>query len=308
MLGAVIGAVGSIAGGLLGSKPTRQKNRSKSTTSGTTVSKTKTRAHLGQMVAAAERHGFNPLTVLRAGGLAAYSATKGTTTASSQSFTKGKGTATNPAPLGAGIAAAANSIGGAMDQGPSQASQAASDAWKGLREPSLVDQQLAHASSPVPVSRTFTQKTPQLTGTAGADGKSMTPTYEAPTVTNPFPHSWGWGVDPTVPDAEAWETRYSDPGGWYGAAIAADADIQVNIPEYKRFREFPSEVRNDESLKAITRMPKDAKIEEINPVALNPGLRALAVYGTLGMPFVSMFERPVQTHNPKPVLGNQGGW
>lgn len=296
MLGALIGAVGSIAGGLLGSQPAKNKHRSRSTTSGVTASKTKTRAHLGQMVAAAERHGFNPLTVLRAGGLAAYSATKGTTTSASQSFTKGKGSSSSPAPLGAGIAAAANSIGGAMDQGPSQASQAASDAWKGLREPSLVDQQLAHTSSPVPVSRTFTQKTPQLTGVPGASGESLQPTFEAGTVTNPYPVGSGVSVHPQVKDAAAAEERYGD----ILSNVFGVGNLIADGYHNAKNSDWAAEIKRDYNTAVEKNAVKYQTPKDIEALAASQGLGDL--------PSLNLFERPVTVTVPRPVLGNQGGW
>lgn len=297
MLGALISGAASIIGGALGSRPARQKGRSKSTTSGVTKSKTKTRSNLQMMVEAAERQGFNPLTVLRAGGLAAYSTSTGTTAATSNSFTKSRGSSSSPAPLGAGIAAAGAAIGGAVDSGPSQQSQTASDAWKGMREPSsLYDQQMQHTSTAVPASKTYVQKTPQLAATPGAMGESLEPTYEGGTVTNPYPAGAGIKVHPKVKDAAAAEERYGDilsnvfgvgnllADGYYAAANS----------------DWAAEVKRDYQKAVKENAPAYTTSDEV---------KALIGSQTLGkVPSLSAFERPVYMHQPVPSLGNQGGW
>lgn len=224
MLGALIGAAGSVLGGLLGgdsSTRTKEKTRAKSQSASVTT----TRARLGQLVKEAEKHGFNPLTVLNAGGLGAFSQSGTVSESKTQSKSKGRNASSSSAPLGAAIAGAAQSIGGAVQQS-AQADQSAQnqyDAWNGLRTPSdskAAEYDLINAQLPgyaatgevprYPASTTYEAKTPALSSAGGADGGSMKPTYEKPTVTNPYPASWGIKVAPNSPDGEMYETRYGD--------------------------------------------------------------------------------------------------
>lgn len=124
MLGEIIGAVGSIIGGAMGgdtSTKTREKTRTK------TRSKTVTRSNLGLMVRQAKKYGFNPLTVLRAGGLGAYGQTQSSGVTKSNS--KGKNKTSSSGPLGAAIAGAATSIGNALTSTTTPQAESASLAW-----------------------------------------------------------------------------------------------------------------------------------------------------------------------------------
>lgn len=301
MLGALIGAVGSVVGGALGSRPQKSKGKSKSTTTGTTTGWTRNRARLGDMVKAAEANGFNPLTILRAGGLAAFSSTRSKTDQVSNSLTKSKGSASNPAPLGAGIANAAMSIGGAIDSGPSQQAQGSADAWQGLRDPQneeLIGQQLG-TQPRLPVSTTYVAKKPALAAAAGSDGTSMTPTYEQPTVTNPMPKGWDAKVNPEYPDAEAWETRYSDPGGWVGAAVNAWEDGKMNS---SRIRAIDNFVRGAYD---ATEQFREQTNDKNQPFFNTLG----GAISTKQVPMLNLTDKPVYMINPDPALGsNLGGW
>lgn len=136
MLGALIGAGASLLGGLLGgesSQRTKEKTKAKTKSSSSTT----TRSHLGQMVRAAEKNGFNPLTVLQSGGLSAYSTSQNTGFSVTKSKSKGKGASSSSAPFGQAIAGVGQAIGsavGAAEQGSTQAATAR-DAWAGLRSP-----------------------------------------------------------------------------------------------------------------------------------------------------------------------------
>lgn len=259
MLGSLIGGIGSIVGGLLGgdsSQRTKEKSKSKVRSKSTSRST----GNLGRMVRAAERNGFNPLTLLRAGGLSAYSTVTNDSYSVTKSKSKGKNNTSSSAPLGAGIAGAFQSVGSAISEAAgSQQAQSAADAWQGLRtvsnpgynkalEYDLIQAQLGGISSPggvtadggnprYPASSTSYTAKPMLGLSGdGSDGRSRIPTYEQPTVTNPFPSGWGIKVDPTVPDAAAWEERYGGSelaetaaGVIVGASdVAANWDASVN--------------------------------------------------------------------------------
>lgn len=242
-IGPVIGAVGSVIGGLLGGE-TKQKGRSRSTSRSSSTSRTHNNVRLGQMVAAAERHGFNPLTFLRAGGLAAFTDTTTTGTQFSKSFSKNRGNSQSSAPLGAGIAQAAQIIGGAVDNGPSPQSGATRDAWAagptGARaEMDLVNKQLAQVQpgalgdQPQHRSSQVYKAKPVLASDAEG-GKAVTPSYEVPTATNPMPADTGFVVDPSVPDAEMFETRYGDQPVNLGGLYVGYRDIRKNMEAYKK--------------------------------------------------------------------------
>lgn len=235
MLGSLIGAAGSVLGGLLGGEE-KTKGKNKTWTNASTRSK----VHLTRLVNEAERAGFNPLTILRAGGLSAYTDTF------SRSFSKSKtkGSSSSSSPLGAGIAAAANTLGGAITNANDPAATAQA-AWQApsigakAAEFDVVQQQLKGvnpgelATQPrVPASTTYEAKKPALGGySSGQDGGAMQPTFEAPTVTNPFPKSWGVKVDPSVPDAQAFEDRYggSEIAEMIGGLTVAGADAWQGV-------------------------------------------------------------------------------
>lgn len=256
MLGALIGAAGSLLGGLLGGN-TSQRTREKSKSKTRSASVSTNRAHLGQLVRAAERNGFNPLTVLRSGGLSAYSTTQNSGYSISKGTSRGRNNTSSSAPLGAAIAGAAQSIGGAMgDIGPSRESASAADAWAGLRYPNdpvtaksqeydLVQAQLRDASPGavtaeggnirLPASSTY-KSTPALKLSGGNDGGSLQPTFEQPTVTNPWPLDAGMKVNPRVPDVSAWEERYgeSEIMSTIAGAGTLASDIYNSLPSWDK--------------------------------------------------------------------------
>lgn len=237
MLGSLIGAAGSVLGGLLGGEE-KTKGKNKTWTSSATRSK----VHLKQLVSEAEKAGFNPLTILRAGGLSAYTDTF------SKSFSKSKtkGSSSSSTPLGAGIAAAANTLGGAIENMSSPAAGAA-QAWNAppaslpaaQAEYNMVKRALSDVqpgtlgTQPrLPASSTWEAKTPALSGAAtdGSGGQSMQPTFEAPTITNPWPRGWGVQVNPGGVDAEAFETHFGDNEitSMIGTVVVAGNDLWHN--------------------------------------------------------------------------------
>lgn len=250
MLGEIIGAVGSIVGGLAGgdtSTNSREKSKTRSKSS------TTTRSHLGQMVRQAEKHGFNPLTVLQSGGLSAYatSQNKGFSNTRSRSH----GSSSSSAPFGQAIAGAAQAIGGAVAQSEgTQAASTARDAWLGMRSPtpygdpiinrqndmSLVMQQLggnsgANAVTPsggnpqIPTSSVQYQGVPSLS--LSTDPNKVTPSTFNFDFLNPYapggaPKGVGW-LDAKVEQNEVlnWQPKpLTDRGyripGWVAPASA----------------------------------------------------------------------------------------
>lgn len=301
MLGALIGAAGSLLGGLLGGE-TKQKGRSRTRSTTASTSTTKNKVHLQQLVNAAERNGFNPLTLLRAGGLAAFTDSTTTGLSTGRSFTKSRGGSSSTAPLAAGIAGAASQIGGAIDNpSPSRASQSAADAWQAPlgasnagAEQQLLTQQVG-TQPRIPVSTTYSAK-PALAAQAvtdGSDGSAMTPTYEKPTVTNPFSQGSGVKVDPTVPDAAAAEERYGD--------ILSNAFGVYNIA-----RDTWHAAANSDWAKEVI---NDYEKYRRQPITTIEGVPAIGLWDP---PSIKMFTRAVVTHVPKGELssptGGVSGW
>lgn len=158
------------------------------------------------MVKKAEKAGFNPLTAIRNGGSAGFTST----------------TTQGPGGLSAALSAAGNFL---------QNFDPFADA-KRSQESRLVDAQIANlnaqtgsynrtASSPSgPVARG--------TGVAAVSGAVGSGPIEAGkrTATNPF---FSGVIDGRFPDADAWETRYSDMGGWIGGAINVGVDMRKSL-------------------------------------------------------------------------------
>lgn len=132
MLGSLLGGIGSIVGGLLGgSSSSNTKVREKTRSRTHNISATRTRSNLGQMVRQAEKYGFNPLTVLRAGGLGAYASSATEGKAWTKSSTRGKNatSSSSSAPLAAGVAGAINSVGNALNQSATDPAMTAAEAF-----------------------------------------------------------------------------------------------------------------------------------------------------------------------------------
>ncbi len=166
------------------------------------------------MVRDAEAAGFNPLTALRNGGAAGFSVT-------SQPVLSSGGQA-----LGEAFGQIGNFI---SNFDPFE------DKMREVQFQTM-QAQLANLQADTALKgRQFMFDPPAVSGrrkvTAGpslgqaplpADaGVSLTPEVEAPTLTNPWPMSWGIEVNPDSPDGQAFEDRYGDSellstlfGGW----------------------------------------------------------------------------------------------
>lgn len=305
MLGALISAGGSILGGLLGGEERQNsRGRSKSKTRSTTTND----VHLRRMVKTAERNGFNPLTLLRAGGLAAFTDT--TTSGVSKTRSRSRGSSSSSSPLGAGIAGAASDIGGAIDSGPSAESQSAANAWampanapvpaaNPRAEFNLLQAQLGGVKygtlgtqPSVPVSSTYAAK-PALSAVAaaGSDGSAMQPTYEAPEIMNPFPKDTGLKVDPGAPNASAFAERYGEPGDWLGGVYLGWRDLKYNFLE-----------ANKDPLGDAQRYGQQMKAIQDKAISTN----------VWDPPAISSFVRPVTTNSYVPPLryrpGEEASW
>ncbi|AZO57900.1 hypothetical protein EJ078_00155 [Mesorhizobium sp. M1A.F.Ca.IN.022.06.1.1] len=155
------------------------------------------------MVRDAEAAGFNPLTALRNGGAAGFTST------------------TTP---GNGLSAALSSMGNFFQNFDPMADQ------RREKELALLDAQVRNLNAETGAIYTRATASGPVKAKSGTAAISAAPGALEPgklTATNPFA---GRGVvDETRPDADAWESRYSDPGGWIGAIVNAGADLDANI-------------------------------------------------------------------------------
>lgn len=176
MLGELITAGAGLANALMGGGDTSTKQKGKSITKSS--SKTRTRSALGQMVRQAEKHGFNPLTVLQSGGLSAYATTSNVGYSHTKSSSHGSSSSGSPfgqalsavAPLAAMVSSGGTNPSGAGAAGQ----QAQAEAWQNApaatpygdpatqkaNEYKLVMQQLG--GSDQPNGQTYDGKTPEI--------------------------------------------------------------------------------------------------------------------------------------------------
>jgi hypothetical protein len=173
------------------------------------------------MVRDAEAAGFNPLTAIRNGGSAGFTATS-TPGLSSGEF----------------LADALKGVGQIVSSYDPMA-KATADLEYRIKQETLRNlqadtaQRLKASIGGVPVSTAKSTVTggPALARSAGA---SVTPKVQQPGVTNPFPTASGLVVDPGVPDAEAYESRYGDSevGSMLAGLFVAGRDLYANLPAY----------------------------------------------------------------------------
>lgn len=203
------------------------------------------RAVYSNLVADAEAAGFNPLTALRAGGGANYNAAAGFAPLSRQAPVLQAAGMQAPARQSTGKQATVGySAGEAIGDGLQFAGNFLSNFdpyadQKREAEYRLVNAQIANLNASTAGFRSQSFNVPSYTagpvtrapsGTAGrlsslsrsqaaavngvaaAAAQSQTPTVEAPTLTNPYPTSWGMRIDPNWVDASAAETRWGEDG------------------------------------------------------------------------------------------------
>lgn len=299
MLGSLLTGVGSVIGGLLGGEE-RQKSRGKSKTK--SRSTTTNQTHLGKMVRVAERNGFNPLTLLRAGGLAAFTDT--TTTGKSKTKSKSHGSSSSSAPLAAGIAGGIGAIGNALGEYASQEAATAANAWQmpdnvpipatnpraeyDLLQAQLggVDYGTLGTQPRVPVSSTYSAK-PALAAGSSGDGAPVMPTFETPSATNPFREGSGILIDPKVPD----------PGTRYQSELGQTLnDLYVGYHDFKKNQEQPGsawDVFINHDVPAFEKRARELYDSAVSSNIWDP-------------PAISMFNRPVVAVQPVPALKNNG--
>lgn len=177
-----------------------------------------------QMVRDAEAAGFNPLTVLRAGGASGYT-------------TQSHPALSTASMIGDGIAAVGNVLNN-FDIDADKRRKAEFD---------LVNAQIENIQTET-AQRRASMNAPKRVGSnavthggAPVSDSSLTPIKAVPalaagdkafemgqvSVTNPSGGRW-W-VDPTVGDAQHLEDRYGEPGSWLGGVYVGAKDAAYNI-------------------------------------------------------------------------------
>ncbi|MER9916444.1 hypothetical protein [Mesorhizobium sp. M0035] len=154
------------------------------------------------MVRDSEAAGFNPLTAIRNGGSAGFTSTS----------TPGNG-------LSAALSSAGNFL---------QNFDPFADA-KREQESRYVEAQINNLNAQSgSYNRTAATPSGPVLRNSGAAALRMQspPTPGKTTVTNPLPAGV---VDHRLVDADAWEARYSDVGGWVGGAVNAFGDLSENL-------------------------------------------------------------------------------
>lgn len=201
-LGALLGAGASLVGGLFARSDAKKRDKAAAEAAKVPVV-TSHKVDLPGLVSSAEAAGFNPLTILNAGGLSAFT----TTTTTGQNAMAAVPTAPS---FGSVLSGA---VGKGIDIYREDAQRAA-------------DRQVAALSSfpaapRLDMASIFARTAgggkaggggvqfgavPSLTSGAN-DGRPLSFTYEQSSVTNPHTSAY---VDPTLADAETSETRYGD--------------------------------------------------------------------------------------------------
>lgn len=220
---------------------------------------------LTHLVEDAEKAGFNPLTVLRAGGGSGYNAAAGFAPVLSQPLpsyqTAGVNAPVMRAPLahvadpGAAFGEAFASIGANIANFDPHADDRREleyrlmEAQIGNLNASSQSYRSQSFNVPVytagPVSRqpsaapaALSSSLPPAIYEPHPDrfGGSILPEIETPKVTNPWPGKWGRQIDPNVPNAEMFEDRY---GEFAGSAIGSAVTIFSDLPQLaKNFPDF----------------------------------------------------------------------
>jgi len=150
----------------------------------------------------AEAAGFNPLTALRAGGGAGF------TTTHHPSLASGGFMADALSNFGSALGAAIDPMRDATAKLEYQIKQ---ETLKNLQADTAARKRASLGGVPVSTgARNVKANSPLQRGLPASAGVSLTPTVEVPTLTNPWPMSWGLQVNPNAPDAQAIEDRYGD--------------------------------------------------------------------------------------------------
>lgn len=188
---------------------------------GSDDNKSSNRVNYKQMVKDAEAAGFNPLTVLRAGGAAGYTTTSHPALSSANA-------------VGA-IAEAVGNFAMNFDANKAAREQAEFDLVNAQIE--NIQTETAQRRAAMAVPKRIAGNAHDATGRPVADN-SKVPLGAMPallsmdhgdrTNTNPFPTDWNIRRDPRVPDGSVWEEAYGEWGGPIGTAVTLWRDWKYN--------------------------------------------------------------------------------
>lgn len=221
-----------------------------------------TKSNLADLVKDAEANGFNPLSVLRAGGLGSYSTSRNfggstdTTYSSGGKVTTSGGdtttTVTGSTAMDAALAGqhlpmlmsinpqtqvpgVGEVIGNAINAGVNQWQDDRRQSQQNQHQMDMLNAQLSGANQRGSAGGWFGSPRAVTAGgnfnVAGGGGLAPASTYKKP---GDLLFAGGAPIytDPGTSNAEDWETRYSDPGGWIGGVIAADIDLGLNLRKH----------------------------------------------------------------------------
>jgi len=221
--------LGALIGGLFGRKDAKRNAKLMEEAAKVPLVSTNV-ANVAEMNKAAIANGYNPMTLLQAGGLSAFSTT---TTTGHNAMAAAQARAAVPS-VGSVIAGA---IGGTLDNLAGSLFKSALPNSKSYFPPApSADFGMAGAlgwtSGGAKPTASFSAlsgvpsfKSARLATNAGAP---MMPEIKAPETTNPWRT---YNIDPTVPGAEAFETRYGDSeiAQTYVFALTGFDDLWYNV-------------------------------------------------------------------------------
>lgn len=226
--------LGALIGGIFARKDAKKKARlMEEAAKVPMVTETEHELDLGAMNAHAEANGYNPMTVLMAGGLSAFTKTKNTTTGhNAMAAAEARGNVPSfGSVLSGALSSTIDSLAGAAFSSMAPMSKsffpAAPASAGGMAEA------LGWATSTKTAAgglaggggARFTA-TPALASASGKAGQYIMPEFEAPSRINPH---YGLKIDPTSASAEDWEKEYSEAGGWYGGFENIYNNVMYNL-------------------------------------------------------------------------------
>lgn len=221
-----------------------------------------TKSNLADLVKDAEANGFNPLTVLRAGGLGSYSTSRNfggstdtTYTSAGKVTTAGGDTTTTVTGSTAMDAALAGQhmpvlmsinpstqvpgvgevLGNAINAGVNQWQDDRRQSQQNQFQMDMLQAQLKGANQRGSSGDWFGSPRAVTAGgnynTAGGGNLGSAALAGAFKTAGDLLFAGGSPIytDPGTSNGEDWETRYSDLGGWIGGLIAADRDLSLNL-------------------------------------------------------------------------------
>lgn len=187
---------------------------------------------LKHLVTDAEEAGFNPLTVLRTGGGAGYNAAAGFAPLSRQVPSK---QAVGGSPLGSAIQSAGQNFLANFDPFQDEKKELEFELVqaqiRNLNAGTAAYEKAPKAGSFAVPQYTATTAEKRTSGTAAVlSGAPMSMEESPPGFTNPWQSA---DINPKARNADAFEQRYGEPGGWFGGAWTAFRDLNHHISNSK---------------------------------------------------------------------------